>query len=106
MGTIYHFNQLTKLEFQLDYNDVLLSLEMTQNNVKNETSFLISHSEMNKIMGSIQFLNPEIDLFSHIETHYLNEQTSIYSVDLKKTELNNSWINEYQFQDLHKEIRA
>ena len=51
MGTIYHFNELTKLEFQLDFNDVLLSLEMTQNNVKNETSFQISHSELNKIIG-------------------------------------------------------
>lgn len=106
MGTIYHFNQLTKLEFQLDFNDVLLSLEMTQNNVKNETSFLISHTEMNKIMGNIQYLNPEIDLFSQMKTEHLDEQTLIYSLDLNTNELNNSWINEYQFQDLHKEIRA
>lgn len=79
---------------------------MTQNNVKNETSFLISHTEMNKIIGNIQYLNPEIDLFSQIKTNRLDAQTVIHSIDLKKNELNNSWINDYQFQYLHKEIRA
>lgn len=106
MGTIYQFNQLVKLEFQLDKNDVLMSCVLVQNKVKNEVDFIISHSELNKIMSNIQYFNPEIELSSLMHTFQLSEDECLISIELREKQLNNSWMNEYEFQDTYKEIRA
>lgn len=106
MGTIYQFNQLTKLEFQVDSSDVLMSLEMVQNNSKNETSFQLSHSDLNKIIGTIQYCNPEIDIFNLLHITRIDENLLVYILNLSAYNLDHSWINRYEFQDKHKEIRA
>lgn len=106
MGTIYSFNQLSKLEFQLDSSDVFMTCELTQNGVKNQTHFIISHSELNKILGNIQHFNPETDVFSHIETARLGEDISVYSLNLKNRQWNSEWMNDYIFYEKYTEIRA
>ncbi len=106
MGTIYQFNQLTKIEFQLDANDVFMSCELTQKGIKTQTHFIISHSELNKILGNIQYFNPESDLFSEIEITQLNEEISIYTLHTEKGNWNNAWMNDYMFREKYTEIRA
>ena len=106
MGTIYHFNQLTKLEFQLDASDVFMSCELTQKGVKTQTHFLISHSELNKILGNIQYFNPGSDLFSEIEIAQLNEELCIYTLNMENGSWNNEWMNDYIFREKYTEIRA
>lgn len=104
MGTIYQFNQLTKIEFQLDASDVFMSCELTQKGIKTQTHFIISHSELNKILGNIQHSNPEIDLFAETEITQLNEDLCIYT--LYMGEWNNEWMNDYIFREKYTEIRA
>ena len=106
MGTIYHFNQLTRLEFQLDASDVFMSCELTQKGVKTQTHFIISHSELNKILGNIQHFNPENDLFAELEITQLSEDLCIYSLDMQNSVWNNDWLSAYIFHEKYTEIRA
>ncbi|MFN5416181.1 MAG: hypothetical protein ACK5B9_03930 [Flavobacteriia bacterium] len=106
MGTIYHLNELTKIEFQIDALDVLMSIETIRNNAKLESIFQITHSELNKIMGSIQYSNPEFDIYTLLKITQIDEHTTIYLLELKDVKLNNAWVSEYQFNHFHKEIRA
>lgn len=106
MGTIYHLNELTKIEFQLDALDVLMSIETIRNNAKSETLFQITHSELNKILGSIQQSNPDFDIYSLLKITQVDEQTTLYCIELEHVKLDNTWVSEYQFNYFHKEIRA
>lgn len=106
MGTIYQFNQLTKIEFQLDAADVFMSCELTQKGIKTQTHFIISHSELNKILGNMQYFNPENDIFSHIEITQLSEDVCIYALDMVDGGWNNEWMNDYIFREKYTEIRA
>ena len=106
MGTIYTLKELTKLEFQLDSQNVLMHMEIIHNQGKEDYEYLISHSELNKIMGRIQSDNAETDLHELLKVYQLSEEQVLYSVDLEQVKLNHDWANYYEFGGQYKEIRA
>lgn len=94
MGTIYQFIQLKKIEFQTDSSDVLISCEITQNMEVMQNFFMISHTELNKIFGELQAQNDHLNLFDLLEKINLNNESYLYSLDLEKNNIQNTWIPE------------
>lgn len=106
MGTIYQFIQLKKIEFQSDSKEVLISCEILKNMEVSVHYFVVSHTELNKIISDLQRNNEELDIYEFIEQINLTNSTSIYSLDLEKNNLLNSWLPELNFTEKYKEIRA
>lgn len=106
MGTIYSLKELRKLEFQVDCQNVSMYLKITQNEGEKEYEYVISHSELNKILSRIQSDNSDIDLYEFIKIYTISEEQMLYSVNLERVKLNNAWITYYEFGGQYKEIRA
>ncbi|MES2587620.1 MAG: hypothetical protein V4622_01490 [Bacteroidota bacterium] len=106
MGSIYQFIQLKKIEFQTDCNDVLISCEITQNMEIIQNYFMISHTELNKIFGELQNQNNHLNLYDLLERVPVSNETEIYSLDLEKNNIQNTWIPELFNTANYKQIRA
>lgn len=106
MGTIYQFIQLKKIEFQTDCNDVFISCEITKNMEIIQNNLLICHTELNKIFSELQKQNNHINLYELLETIRLNDNSYLYSLDLEKNNIQNTWIPELLNTHNYKQIRA
>lgn len=106
MGTIYQFNQVYKLEFEIDSTSVLLNCELLQGTIRQNYNFVITHTELNRLLGSIQFYNKELDIQNALITEFTDEDTKILSFDFQNNKLNSQWLNDYNFTQKYKEIRA
>jgi hypothetical protein len=106
MGTIYQFIQLKRIEFENDSKEVLISCEIIKNMESSHHYFIISHTELNQIFGDLQAKNEDINLYDCLEKVDINSHTSIYSLDLVKNNIKNSWLPEIVMNSNHREIRA
>lgn len=106
MGTIFHYQTVSKIEFQLDNSGVLVLIALIENGKEKKTSFLISHSELNRLLGVIQHLNPELDLLSEFNYQQYANDLTVMELDMTQKEWNNSWISDYRFKETYREIRA
>lgn len=106
MGTIIHILQLKKIEFQSDSNEVLISCELDQLGFGSRSSFLISHTELNKIISELQLKNEDLNLYDLMEKVDIDSETTLYTLNLEKNNIQNTWLPNFNSNMVLKQIRA
>lgn len=71
---------------------------MEKNSEEFMENYYISHSEMNKIIGDLQQANPTQSIYEAFMIIQLNETEVLYSLDLQKNSITNSYIPESNYQ--------
>lgn len=109
MSAIISLLELKKIDFQIDTTNVLITCYLKRENEEFIDNYYVSHSEMNKIVGDLQMLNPTISIYDAFYVIQLNENEVLYSLDLQKNDVLNSYIPPVNYLHLSqnaKQIRA
>jgi len=81
----------------MDATNVLISCLLDKNKEEFIENYYISHSEMNKIIGELQQANPDQSIYEAFTIVQLNETEVLYSLDLAKNNIVNSYIPESNY---------
>jgi hypothetical protein len=109
MKTIINLKKLTKIEFQTDENNVLITCYINENKTDKKISYFISHTELNVIIGNLQQCNADENIYDYIEMLQLNESILYCILDFEKFELKNNYFPQelsIDFNENRKQIRA
>lgn len=109
MSNVISLLELKKIDFQIDTTNVLITCYLKRENEEFIDNYYISHSEMNKIVGELQLVNPNISIYDAFSVIQLNENEVLYSLDLYKNGMLNSYIPPVNYLLLSqnaKQIRA
>lgn len=106
MSTFNPFIQLKKIEFQSDANEVMLTCAIGRENNSFSTHLVISHSELNRIIGNLQERNSDLDLYELMDRYEFAPDFVMYSLDFEKKNIANSWIPNFISAENHLQIRA
>lgn len=106
MSTLSPFIQIKKIEFQSDAREVMLTCAIQQENQSYSTNLLISHSELNRIIGDLQQRNSEVDVYELMDRFEYAPDFVLYSLDFEKKNISNSWIPNFMSSQNYMQIRA
>jgi hypothetical protein len=109
MNNVISLLELKKIDFQIDTTNVLITCYLQREKEEFVDNYYVSHSEMNKIIGELQLVNPNVSIYDAFFIIQLNDNETLYSLDLHKNELQNSYhppINHLFLSTDLKQIRA
>lgn len=98
--------QIKKIEFQSDKRDVLITCELTQENSFFSSNYIISHSELNKIIGDLQAKNSFLDIYELMERNEISDDLVLYTLNLEQSGIQNTLIPQFSFPEQSRQIRA
>ncbi|TNE53702.1 MAG: hypothetical protein EP338_10655 [Bacteroidetes bacterium] len=106
MRTLAPFAKLNKIEFQSDSTEVTLSCSFYSEHEYFDGDMIISQSDLNKLFGSLQQQNEELDLYEMIETQAVGSDYQLYSLNLEHSDVQNALLPQELLPQAQLRIRA
>ena len=93
MRAIFDKINIESIEFESGSLEVHVNCKISQGNQTFRSELLVDHTDLNKLMGRIQQLSEQTDVM-------------YYSLEFQKTDLADLWIDNVEFGNAFRQIRA
>lgn len=101
-----NISSINKISFSSTNQEIQLEAIICKDNLCYESTFMISSTDLNKILNKLFYLNPEIDVNSLIESDNFINNEILYTLNcIKYPELETN-ISHFEFKQQLRQIRA
>jgi hypothetical protein len=87
MKTLLKKIMIEKIEFQSNVNEVTLKCTIKINELSFQNELVINFSQLNKLVGKIQQITQNIDVYSYFKETKINENATLYTMEGREIEL-------------------
>jgi hypothetical protein len=109
MTQLIELQKIQKIEFQIDQKNVLITYFIFDIDQLTKFHFLVSNSALNKLLGEIQCINNDKNIYELMEIIQITENEFLYTLNFEANELSLEQINmdfENEFMNEIIQIRA
>lgn len=106
MRAIFDKINIESIQFESGSREVHVNCKISQGNLTFRSELLVDHTDLNKLMGRIQQLSEQTDLMNCFDRFDMQDGQEYYSLELQKTGLGDLWIDNVEFENALRQIRA
>jgi hypothetical protein len=106
MRTLFDKINIESIEFESGNQEVYVNCKITQGFQTFQSELVLNHTDLNLLIGRIQQVATQTDILSYFDKFELENGQAYYSLQMQRTSLADLWLNDIQFGDTMKQIRA
>ncbi len=109
MTQLIELRKIQKIEFQMDQKNVLITYFIYDREKLKRFHFLVSNSALNKLLGELQEINNDKNIYELMEIVQLSEKEFLYTLNFEANDLSLEQISidfESEFMNEIIQIRA
>jgi hypothetical protein len=106
MRAIFDKINIESIEFESGSLEVHVNCKISQGNQTFRSELLVDHTDLNKLMGRIQQLSEQTDVMNAFDKFDMQNGNEYYSLEFQKTALADVWIDNVEFVNAFRQIRA
>jgi hypothetical protein len=106
MRAIFDKINIESIQFESGSREVHVNCKISQGNQTFRSELLVDHTDLNKLMGRIQQLSEQTEVMISFDKFDMQNGHEYYSLEMQKTEFADLWIENVEFGNAFRQIRA
>jgi hypothetical protein len=106
MRAIFDKINIESIQFESGSREVQVNCTVSQGNQIFKSELLVDHTDLNLLIGRIQQLSEQTDVLSCFDKFDMQNGQEYYSLEFQRTGLGDLWIDNVEFGNTLRQIRA